>query len=306
MKVIITGGTGLIGRALTASLLDDKHEVIVLTRDPKKAPKMPEGTQLVTWDGRTANEWGEHVNGAEAIVNLAGASIDKRWTPEYKKLIRESRINAGKAVVEAIQQATQKPKVLIQASAVGYYGPHGDDTVTEATPAGADFLAEVCREWEASTETVEAMGVRRVIIRTGIVLSKQGGALAKLLPVYRFFAGGPVASGKQYMPWIHILDEVNAIRYLMNNPKAAGIYNLSAPKPVTSKEFARSMGKAMNRPAFAPVPGLAMKAMFGEMSTIIVDGQRAVPQHLQQDGYKFRFDEPETALRHILYSGFAF
>jgi uncharacterized protein (TIGR01777 family) len=304
MKVVITGGTGLIGSTLTRSLRENGHEVIILTRDPKRHEPPAEGAQLVKWDAQTAAGWVEAADGADAIVNLAGATINHRWTDSYKKTIMDSRINSGKAVVAAIKAMQHKPKVVIQASAVGYYGPRQEEVVTEETPAGNDFLAEVCKAWEASTEEVEAMGVRRCIIRTGIVLSTQEGAMAQLLPIFKLFAGGPVGSGEQYYPWIHLGDEVEAIRYLMECEDCSGVYNLSAPNPVKNKVFVKALGNAVSRPAIAPAPGFAIKLMFGEMATIVLDGQRAVPERLQAAGYDFRFTEPENAMRNLLYSGY--
>lgn len=304
MKILIAGGTGLIGRALADSLLSDKHDVILLTRNPKRVKDAPDGVQLVAWDGRTGASWASHAEGATAIVNLAGASLDHRWTEAYKQEIKDSRVQAGQAITEAVRLTSDKPKVVLQASAVGYYGPHQDTVLTESSPAGSDFLADVCKAWEASTEQVEGLGVRRAIIRTGIVLSTQGGAMAKLLPLFKFFVGGPVGSGKQYYSWIHLADEVESIRYLIEENAANGVYNLTAPNPVTNKEFARALGKALNRPSFAPAPAPALKLLFGEMSTIILDGQRVIPKRLQESGYMFRFHDPEAAMRHLLYSGY--
>ena len=303
MKVIITGGTGLIGRALTKNLLDDNHEVIILSRKPKKA-NMPDGVTVVEWDAKTGNGWSEYAEGADAIVNLAGETIGERWTPERKQAIMESRVNAGNAVVEAVKATTQKPKVLIQASAVGYYGPRGDEVITEESESGSDFLAKVCQAWEDSTKDVEEMGVRRVVIRTGIVLSTKGGALEKLMLPFKMFAGGPNGDGEQYWAWIHLMDEVQAIRFLIENDTASGIFNLSAPDPTKNKDFVKALGKALNRPAITPAPGFAMKMMLGEMATIVLDGQRAVPQNLQDMNYEFNFVKPEPALRHLLYSGY--
>lgn len=304
MKIVITGGSGLIGRQLSRSLLADGHEVVILSRNPKAVSDLPQGLKLVEWDAKSAKGWGAQADGADAIVNLAGASIDARWTDAYKQKIRESRVNAGKAVVDAIKAAKEKPKVLIQASAVGYYGPRGEEVITETSSAGSDFLAEVCQAWEDSTQAAEDLGVRRAIIRTGIVLSKEGGAMARLLPIFKAFGGGPVGKGSQYYPWIHLGDEVDAIRFLIEQESTSGVYNLSAPNPVTNKQFSKALGKALNRPSFAPAPSLAIKAAFGEMSTIILDGQRAIPQRLLDAGYNFRFTEPQAAMRHLLYSGY--
>lgn len=298
MRVIITGGTGLIGRALSKSLTADGHEVIVLTRNPRQDTKLPSGVQQVKWDAATADGWGSLADGAGAIVNLAGEGIaDSRWSEERKKRIYASRINAGKAVMQAITQATNKPKVLIQASAVGYYGPRSSEILTESANPGSDFLSQICFDWEAATFGAEAMGVRRAVIRSGIVLSNDGGAWPQIVLPFKLFAGGPIGSGKQYWPWIHIDDEVGAIRFLIDNENAKGVFNLSAPTPLTNKEFAERLGKVMNRPAFFPVPGFGLKILFGEMSTILIDGQRAVPQHLQELNYSFKFPTPESAFQ---------
>ncbi len=305
MKVVITGGTGLIGSALTDNLLGAGHEVIVLTRNPDEYRRsMPEAVHLVQWDAKTAGEWVAEADGADAVVNLAGASLDNRWTDSYKQRVRDSRVNSGTALIEGFKAMETKPKMLVQASAVGYYGPSGDKVVTEATPPGDDFLADVCQAWEASTADAEKMGIRRVIIRTGIVLSTKSGAMARLIPIFKIGAGGPVGSGKQYYPWIHIGDEVSAIRHLIEDENAQGVYNLSAPNPVQNRVFVKALGRALSRPAIAPAPGIALKLLFGEMSTIVLDGQRAIPERLQEEGFQFRFVEPEPAMRHLLYSGY--
>jgi len=300
MRVIITGGTGLIGKALCTALVNDQHSVIALSRNPDKSIGLLSGVRLEKWDGKTAAGWGALVDGADAIINLAGEGIaDGRWSKERKKSIRESRINAGLAVMEAIKQATNKPKVLLQSSAVGYYGPHGNELVTEETAMGNDFLAKVCHDWEASTVSVTQMGVRRAVLRTGVVLSRQGGALPKMAMPFKFFAGGPVGNGKQWLPWIHIDDEVRAIQFLLNQAEASGPFNLSAPNPVTNKEFGQTLGKVMGRPALAPAPAIAMKTIFGEMATVLLDGQRAVPNRLQALGFTFTYPTLEEALRNL-------
>lgn len=304
MKVIITGGSGLIGRALAASLLNgggDKHEVIVLSRNPQRVSGLPNGVQVVGWDGRSTQGWGQLVEGADAIVNLAGANLSEgRWTEQRKRLIFDSRVHAGQAVTQAIEGARLKPKVLVQASAVGYYGPHGDEKITEDAPPGNDFLAQVCIAWEASTAPVEGWGVRRVVIRTGLVLSTEGGALPRMAMPFKMFVGGPLGSGRQWLPWIHIADEVGAIRFLIGKEDASGPFNLTAPEPVTNAQFSRVLGRVLNRPSALPVPSIALRLMFGEMSTVLLEGQRAVPQRLLAAGYQFRFPNLEQALRHLL------
>jgi uncharacterized protein (TIGR01777 family) len=306
MCVIITGGTGLIGRALAEYLAADGHEVIVLSRSPEKATGLPRDVRVEGWDGRTAEGWASLADGADAIVNLAGTSIGGegffpvRWTAARRRAIRESRLNAGRAVVQAVEAATRKPSVVVQASAVGYYGPRGDEELTEEAPPGDDFLGQVAVEWEASTGPVENMGVRRAVIRTGVVLSAGGGALPRLLLPFRLFAGGPMGSGRQWYSWIHLTDQVRAIRFLIENAGASGPFNLTAPHPATNAEFGRAIGRVMRRPYFMPVPGFAMRAAFGEVATVVLDGQRVVPRRLQQMGFTFRFSEVEPALRDLL------
>lgn len=300
MRVIITGGTGLIGRALTQDLIEDGHEVIVLTRNPAKAD-LPVDAIAEQWDGRSTEGWSHWVDGANAIVNLAGAGLaDSRWTTARKALIRNSRLDAGRAVVQAVQKAERKPEVVLQSSAVGYYGPRDNNVITEDAVPGVDFSAKVCVDWEASTASVESLGVRRVILRTGVVLSTKGGALPKMMLPFKFFIGGPIGSGKQWLSWIHLADEVAAIRFLIENKAAAGRFNLTAPQPVTNADFGQAIGKVMGRPAVMPTPAFALKLAFGEMSTVLLTGQRVVPERLQKLGFTFQFSEVEEALKDLL------
>jgi uncharacterized protein len=301
MRVIITGGTGLLGRPLCAALIQKGHEVVVLSRNPDQAKAMPAGVNMAAWDGKSANGWGHLADGVGAIVNLAGEGLaDGRWSDERKARIVRSRIDAGRAVVQAVQQAANKPAVVLQSSAVGYYGPRQDEIITEASGPGSDFLARLCFDWEASTAAVEKFGVRRPVIRTGIVLSNEGGAFPKLVLPFRLFAGGPIGSGKQWYPWIHIEDEVRAILFLLEHESATGPFNLTAPAPLTNKELAATIGKVMGRPALFPAPGLAMRMVFGEMATVLLDGQRAIPQRLQECGFTFTYPTAEEALRDLL------
>jgi len=301
VRVIITGGSGLIGRALAAQLAHDGHEVIVLSRAPERITPLPLAVRATQWDARTANGWEDLADGADAIVNLAGENLAAgRWTAERKRRIRESRINAGHAVVQAVEAARQKPRVVVQASAVGYYGPRGDEEVTEEASAGDDFLAQVCMAWEESTRPVEAMGVRRVIIRTGVVLSAAGGALPRMVLPFKLFVGGPLGNGRQWFPWIHITDQVSAIRFLIEQEGARGPFNLTAPHPLTNGEFCRILGRVLRRPAIMPTPAFALRLLFGEMATVLLDGQRAVPKRLLDMGFSFRFPEAEAALRDLL------
>lgn len=301
MHVIITGGSGLIGSVLAANLVSDGHKVTVLSRSPQRDHGLPEGVDVVGWDARTAQGWGHLADGADAIVNLAGEGLaDGRWTPERKRRIRESRLNAGQAVVQAIEAATDKPEVLVQASAVGYYGPSGDEILDEDAPPGNDFLAQVCVDWEAATASVSQLGVRRPVIRSGVVLSTAGGALPRLLLPFKLFVGGPLGNGRQYFPWIHIEDEVRAIRHLIEQADATGPYNLTAPHPPTNAEFVQKLGQVMGRPALMPVPAFALKLLFGEMSTVLLDGQRALPKRLQESGFAFEFSGAVAALTDLL------
>jgi hypothetical protein len=308
MRVVITGGTGLIGQRLVKSLAEDGHQVVILSRNPHQDGPLPATVSFAKWDAKTAEGWAQQVDDADAIVNLAGESIagdgflPARWTPDRKRAIVNSRVNAGKALIEAMRKAVNKPAVLIQSSAVGYYGPRKAEEITEDTPAGKDFLADVCKQWEASTAEAEAMGIRRAIIRTGVVLSTQGGALPRQSFPFRLFAGGPLGSGKQYYPWIHIDDEIAAIRYLIDNPAASGAYNLTAPNPVTNAQFSRALGRVMKRPSIVPVPGFSFKLLFGEVSTVLLDGQRAIPARLKEMGYDFRFPQPEGALHDLFHN----
>ncbi len=301
MRILIAGGTGLIGTALVKSLRDNGNEVIILTRAPEQAgERAVSGVRLEMWDGRSTEGWGPLVEEVDAIVNLAGEGIaDGRWTAARKRRIRDSRVEAGQALVAAVAEADAKPDVVIQSSAVGYYGPCADEILTEEAAAGSDFLAEVCVEWEASTVGVEEMGVRRPVIRTGVVLSAEGGAFPRMALPFRLFAGGPLGSGKQYFPWIHIDDEVAAIRFLLSSETASGPYNLTAPDPLKNRDFVRLLGRAMRRPAIVPTPSFALKAIFGEMSTVLLDGQRAVPARLQEAGFEYAYTDAGGALKDL-------
>jgi hypothetical protein len=307
MRYIIAGGTGLIGSALAGSLAGDGHEVVVLTRSPGSAKGLPPGVRAVHWDGRTAAGWGELADGAAAIVNLAGASIagegllPSRWTPARKAIIRDSRLNPGRAVVEAVRQAKAKPGVLVQSSGVGYYGSRGDELLTEESTAGQDFLARLAaEEWELSTRAVEEMGVRRVVIRSGAVLDAREGALPRLVLPFRFFVGGRLGNGRQYLPWIHLADEVGAIRFLMDHRSACDAFNLVAPEQVTNAEAARILGRVLKRPSLIPVPGPVLRLALGELTTILLEGQRASAARLLELGYRFQFPTLEPALRDLL------
>jgi len=302
MRIIITGGSGFIGNKLSEELIKSGHEVIILSRSPSNTrQRLPNGITVEKWDGNTAQNWGSLVNQNSAIINLAGENLSTgRWTATRKEKIIDSRVNAGKAIINAIQLAKEKPRVLIQASAVGYYGVHQDAQIKESHPAGNDFLSDVCIKWEASTSEAEQHGVRRVILRTGLALDAKQGALPRLAMPFKFFVGGKIGNGKQYIPWIHIQDEIRAIKFLLEEDSTSGAYNLSAPNPVANAEFAKTLGKVMRRPSIFQVPSIAIKILFGEMSTIILEGQRAIPNRLLEAGFEFNFPNLEAALKDIL------
>lgn len=301
MRVLITGGSGLIGRGAARELAAAGHEVVVLSRDPDRAGALPRGVRAARWDGATAAGWADLLTADTGIVHLAGESIARgRWTDDKKRRIRDSRVRAGEAVMAAIRQAPAKPRVLLQGSAVGFYGPCGDELVAEDHPPGSDFLAQVCTAWEASTADAEALGVRRAILRTGVVLAKAAGALPKVTLPIKLMVGGPLGSGRQWLPWIHLADEVGAIRFLLENEAARGPFNLAAPDPVTNRDFTRAAAEALHRPAFLPAPGFALHLVLGEMAAMILEGQRAVPRRLEELGYAFRFPQLRPALADLL------
>jgi uncharacterized protein len=302
MRVIIPGGTGLIGSHLAKSLAGSGHEVILLSRQPEKYSRtLPKEIQIEKWDGRSAAGWSNLADGADVIINLAGENLAAgRWTEQRKKRILESRVNAGQAVVQAVEQAVQKPHLVIQSSAIGYYGNRPEDPADENTPPGDDFLARVCQAWEESTQAVESFGVRRVIIRTGVILSTEGGPLPRMLLPMRLFVGGPLGNGKQWLSWIHLDDEIRAIQFLMDHPSALGPYNLNAPQPVRNRELMKILGKVIRRPSFIPAPGFAIRLLFGEMATIVLDGTKVIPEKVQQLGFSFTFNDVESALRNLL------
>jgi uncharacterized protein (TIGR01777 family) len=300
MRIIVAGGSGFIGTALSKSLLAEGNQVWILTRNPQTR-RLAEGARGVAWDGRTTSGWGELVSKVDAIINLAGESLGSgSWTRARKTRILSSRVEAGKAISDAIRQANPRPKVLIQASAVGFYGTHGDEPVTEESAPGSGFLADVCKAWEDSSQPVEELDVRRVVIRTGVVLSKDEGALQRMMLPFRLFVGGPFGNGRQGFPWIHPADEVAGIRFLLENEKAHGAFNLSAPEPLSNADFGRILAKVMRRPYWLPVPAFALRLLLGEMSTLVLEGQYMLPKRLQEIGFRFRFETAEAALRDLL------
>ncbi len=310
MKILMTGGTGLIGSALAKALHEAGHHLTVLTRNPQRAVTLlPPDVVAHPWDAHTLKGWSHLLSECEAVVNLAGESIAgenlraillRRWTPAYKARIRESRLRVGALLTEAIRQAEKPPHVLVQASAVGYYGDTGQREVDESAPPGNDFLAQVCADWENSTAPVESLGVRRVVLRTGLVLASEGGILPVMLLPIRLFVGGPLGDGRQSVPWIHLADEVATIRFLLENERASGPYNLCAPQPVSQAEFARVAGRALRRPAFFPTPATLLKLALGEKAQLVLEGQGAIPRRPLEAGFSFRYPDLEVALQDLL------
>jgi uncharacterized protein (TIGR01777 family) len=306
MRIIIAGGSGLIGHALTSLLTADGDEVIILSRRPETVKGMPAGVKVIQWDGRTVQDWGTQVSHSDGIVNLTGENLSgegffpTRWTKERKIRMVQSRVDSGKVLTKAVEMANVKPSVFVQASGVGYYGTQQEKSLTEEDHGGDDFSANLCKEWEASSQPVEMMGVRRVVVRTGVVLSTKRGALPLLMLPYKLWVGGPLGDGRQVYSWIHIDDEVNAIRFLIRNEKANGTFNLTSPNPMTNSEFGKTISKVVKRPHYLPIPGFAMHLAFGEVSFLVLEGQRVLPQNLLRSGYVFKFPGLEDALKDFL------
>jgi len=301
MRAIIVGGTGFIGQALVAELKAHGWEIVVLSRAPGKVAEVF-GAGVIGM--RSDNgDWPDMLGPGCVIVNLAGENIAAgRWTAKKKQRILQSRLEAGDRILRSIRLAEKVPAAVIQGSAVGYYGPHGEHEVDEGSPSGTGFLADVCRRWEASTAALDEMGIRRCVVRTGMVLGN-GGALARMLPPFRWFVGGPIGTGLQGVSWVHMADQVGAIRFLMETESARGAYNLTAPNPVDFRTFARTLGQAMGRPAALPTPGFALRALFGEMADeVLLSGQFALPRRLIEAGYTFRFPDLAPALADVLAS----
>ena len=298
MKVAVTGATGTIGTALVRALRDRGDDVVVLSRNPSRAREaLGEDVEAREW-ARPESEPApaEAFAGTDAVVHLAGEAVDQRWNDDAKQRIRDSRELGTRNLVAGMKSAGTQLKTLVSASASGYYGPRGDERVTEPDPPGDDFLADVVVRWEREAQAAEELGLRVAMLRTGIVLSGEGGALGRMLTPFKLGVGGPIAGGGQYMPWIHEDDVVGAYLCALDNDGASGPINLSAPEPVTNKEFSKALGKALHRPAFAPVPGFAIKTLYGEMSTIVTTGVRMVPARLEELGFEFRHPDLHEAL----------
>jgi uncharacterized protein (TIGR01777 family) len=299
MRVAVTGATGMIGRAVVEALVARGDSVVALTRDASTANL---DVEVVEWrapkeEPAPAAAFAD----AEGVIHLLGEPVARRWSDDAKREIRDSRILSTRNLVSALGELSEaeRPGVLVSQSAAGWYGHRGDERLDESKPAGDDFLAQLSADWEAEALRAEELGMRVVVNRAGMVLSDSGGALEKMLPFFKAGIGGPVAGGKQYVPWVHLDDVVGAVLFELDTAAARGPVNLTAPEPATNRELSKALGRVLRRPAVAPVPALAVKALYGEMADIVITGQRAVPARLTELGYRFRQPELEAALREI-------
>jgi len=300
MKVTVTGATGMIGRRLVAELKSRGDEVTVLSRNPDRA-KQTLGVEAFAWNPESEQAPIEALAHRDAVVHLAGESVSQRWSESSKKSIRASRVDGTANLVAGLRQASPRPTVLVSGSAVGWYGPRGTEPVDESTEPGSDFLAQVCVDWEKAASEAQELGIRTAILRTGVVMTADGGALGRMLLPFKAGVGGPVAGGAQMMPWIDVDDVVGLILAALDGDERwSGPINATAPAPVSNKEFSKTLGKVLSRPAFSPVPAFAMKLMFGEMSQIVLTGQNAIPAKATELGYKWRRPQLEQSLKAAL------
>jgi uncharacterized protein len=302
MRVTLTGATGLVGRRLVAALKQRGDEVTVLSRSPEKAQSRL-GVEAMAWNPAEEPAPVAALAGRDGVVHLAGEPVSQRWNDEVKRRIVDSRVASTHNLVATLREADPRPKVLVSASGVGYYGPHGDERITESDPAAPDFLGQLCVDWEGAADTAKELGVRVAYVRTGIALDPSGGALKTMLPPFKLGLGGPIGGGQQYMPWIHIDDLVGIYLAALDGDQWTGALNGAAPEPVPQKAFAKALGRALRRPAFAPAPKFALKLMMGEMAEIATTGVRAVPERPLQLGYSFAHPDLDEALRSLLNGG---
>jgi hypothetical protein len=299
--ILITGATGFIGRRLSAALKEKECELAIVSREPRRtSAQLPQARLVEAWNPVQEPAPVSMIEQVQAIVHLAGESVAGRWTEAKKRAIRHSRVQGTRNLVAAIAQAQTRPRVLVSASAVGYYGNRGDETLTEASAPGSDFLAEVCQAWEAEARRAEAHGVRVVCLRIGIVLGRDGGALQRMLPPFQLGLGGPLGSGRQWMPWVQRDDVAGLAIHALENETISGSVNATAPEPVRNSEFTKTLGRVLSRPTLFPVPELALKLLMGEFATVLLASQRVLPARAQAAGYVFRYPALESALRACL------
>jgi uncharacterized protein (TIGR01777 family) len=301
MKILITGGTGFIGSHLLRQLSNETHHIIILTRSGSKTTTLNKAIiESFHWDPRTTGAWSKEVDGCDVVINLIGKNVfEQRWNENVKQEILNSRIIPTKLLVEAIGNAKHKPSVLISASAVGFYGDRNDETLTEQSSGGNDFLADVVKQWEGAAYEAEQFGVRVATPRIGLVLEQSGGMIGKMLLPFQLFVGGPIGNGRQFLPWVHMNDVVQGILFPIANKNFHGVYNLVSPHPVSMNEFSKIFGSILHRPSWMPVPDIALRILYGDGAQVILSGQRAVPEKLLVAGYHFSFSELKKALNDI-------
>jgi uncharacterized protein len=305
MKVAITGATGFVGSRLVQQLHEKGHNIVVLTRNTAFAQKVfPSeafpNIEIIAYTPNASGSWQSVIASCDGVVNLAGEPIGEgRWTPERKQEIFNSRKLGTQKIVEAIVNANPKPTVLINASAIGYYGTSETATFDETSLSGNDFLAQVCQAWEAEARKVKDAGVRLVILRFGIILGN-GGALGKMIPPFKLFAGGPIGSGRQWFSWIHLDDLVNLIVQALTKPEIEGVYNATAPNPVIMADLSQTLGQVMNRPSWLPVPGFAIEALLGDGAIVVLEGQQVIPKRTVETGFEYKYPNLQSALTQIL------
>ncbi len=298
MRIALSGATGFLGRHLVERLCADGHSIALLARRPVTG--LPAAVETYLWNPPKVEAPAQAFAGADAIIHLAGATVNQRWTKESKELLRSSRIDSTRSLVQSLSTLSRRPSLFVSASATGFYGDRGDEILTESSAAGDNFLAELSVSWEKEATLARALGMRVQLLRTGVVLGLEGGALPSMLPVFRFGIGGKLGSGQQWMSWIHVEDWVGCVLKLLKEELPSGPYNLTAPEPCRNEEFTHLLGKVLNRPAFLPVPEFALKLLFGEMSTVILGSQRVIPEALLKSGYEFRYPALESGLRSLL------
>jgi uncharacterized protein (TIGR01777 family) len=301
MKIFMTGGTGFVGTNLTKQLTQKGHEVTVLTRAITEGRILPQGASYLEGNPTEEGTWQERVGEHEVIINLAGASIFRRWTKSAKEVMLDSRILTTKNLVEALSARKDRETLFLSTSAVGYYGPHGDEELDERSPPGDDFLASLAQEWESSAVKAEAFGIQVVLLRFGIIFGKEGGALKQMAPLFQWYLGSPLGTGKQWFPWIHEQDLVNIYLYVLEQKDISGPINCTAPNPVRNEELTKVLGEVLGKPTFMPaVPGFMLKIMMGEFGSVLLNGQKVIPKRLLEMGFSFSFPGLKEALEDLL------